>query len=62
MADISMCKGTNCPSANDCYRFRAIPNEFRQTYFVTPPIEGDKCKYFSSIEGRTNLTPIKEKK
>ena len=53
-----MCKGTDCPSANDCYRFRAIPNEYRQSYFVNPPLEDGKCDYFWSIDGYTRLQSI----
>lgn len=62
MPDLAMCNGKDCPSANDCYRFRATPNEFRQSYFTTPPIEGGKCAYFWSIEGHTRLQPVKEPK
>ncbi len=32
MPDISMCKNNACPSRNDCYRFSAKPNEYRQAY------------------------------
>lgn len=53
-----MCKGTDCPSANDCYRFRAIPNEYRQSYFMNPPLEDGKCDYFWSIDGYTRLQSI----
>jgi hypothetical protein len=60
MPDLAMCNGTGCPSANECYRFRAIPNEFRQSYFTMPPIKGDKCDYFWSIDGYARLKPINE--
>lgn len=39
MADITMCKGTNCPLKESCYRFTAPENEYRQSYFMNPPIE-----------------------
>jgi hypothetical protein len=58
MPDISMCNGKGCPSANECYRFRATPNEYRQSYFMTPPIKDGKCDYFWSIEGYERLTPV----
>lgn len=32
MADISMCQDTQCQSREECYRFTANPNEFRQAY------------------------------
>jgi hypothetical protein len=44
--DITMCKGTNCPAKESCYRFTAIPNEFRQSYFMEPPIKDGKCDYY----------------
>jgi hypothetical protein len=62
MPDIAMCNGSGCASANECYRFRAIPNEYRQSYFNTPPIKDGRCDYFAPIEGRTHLQPIEEKK
>lgn len=46
MADITMCPGTDCPHKETCYRFTATPNEFRQSYFVTPPIKDGKCEMY----------------
>lgn len=46
MADITMCPGTNCPHKESCYRFTATPNEYRQAYFVDPPIKDGKCEYY----------------
>ena len=53
MPDITMCKGTNCPKKNECYRFLATPSEYRQSYFIDPPYEKDKCDEF------WNVVPIK---
>ena len=39
MPDITMCKGEGCPIKIGCYRYRADPSEFRQSYFVEPPIK-----------------------
>lgn len=41
MPDISMCQQSNCRVRNNCYRYRAIPSEFRQSYIVfeSTPIE-----------------------
>jgi len=44
MPDITMCKGTGCPLAENCYRYWATPSEY-QTYFSTPPVEDGKCEY-----------------
>lgn len=47
MADITMCKGTDCPRAKECYRFTATANEYRQSYFVIVPLKEDKtCDEF----------------
>lgn len=35
--DITMCKGQNCDKKESCYRFKAEPNRFRQSYFVETP-------------------------
>lgn len=50
MADITMCSGKGCPLKEKCYRFTAVESDYRQSYFVTPPVEKDKekaqCAYF----------------
>ena len=49
MADISKCKGTNCPVATKCYRYTA-KDGMRQSYFLDVPgkTEDGKftCDYF----------------
>lgn len=52
MPDISMCDGGACPKKAECYRFRAIPNPYRQLYFTIVPYDTwDKtCKYFYQIK------------
>ena len=46
MADITMCSGEKCPLKENCYRYTAKPNEFRQAYFMEPPVIGETCEYF----------------
>ena len=46
MADIRMCEGYNCELAQTCYRYKAIPNEYRQSYFIKPPNDGLICEYY----------------
>lgn len=61
MADISMCKGTGCNQAEQCYRHRAIPNDIWQTWFMNPPKESaDVCHSFWPLEGRRNLRPFQQ--
>lgn len=58
MTDITMCKGDDCPKKETCYRYMAIPNEYRQAYFMTIPYHNDDCNHFYPIEGR----PCQKKK
>ena len=52
MSDITMCKGLGCERAQDCHRYTAVPNEFRQSYFTRAPIdEWGNCDHFSPNEG-----------
>ena len=44
--DITMCKGTDCPLKENCYRFTAKSNDVYQSYFVDPPIKDGKCDMF----------------
>lgn len=44
--DITMCKGTDCPHKETCYRFTAKSNEYRQAYFMEAPIKEGKCEYY----------------
>lgn len=41
MPDISMCYGRNssglCELREECYRHKAEPNPYRQSYFMTAP-------------------------
>jgi hypothetical protein len=46
MADITMCVGTDCPHKERCYRFTAKANEYRQSYFMNPPIKDGKCDMY----------------
>ena len=50
MPDITMCKGEACSIKESCYRYKATPNEYRQSYFVEPPFKkkmsGTDCEHF----------------
>lgn len=37
MSDITKCPGKDCTLKEDCYRFTAPVNEYRQSYFVETP-------------------------
>jgi hypothetical protein len=56
MADITMCSGSGCPVKDKCYRHTAPVNEYRQAYFMNPPIkEDDSCKYFWALDSDEKL-------
>lgn len=46
MPDITMCTGDKCNLKDTCYRFTAIPNEYRQAYFITPPVKNNECNKY----------------
>ncbi len=48
MPDYCMCKGDDCAQRNKCFRFRARPNRYRQSYFMDVP--GPECEHFMDIE------------
>ena len=49
MADIAMCAGLTCPRKEQCYRYTAPKNEYRQAYFSQIPLEKDNsCEYYMS--------------
>ena len=51
MADIAMCRGENCERKEQCYRYTAPIDEYRQTVFThTPP--HPPCFYFLDNNGR----------
>ena len=49
MADITKCKGINCPLKESCYRFLAMVS-LRQSYFTDVPFKDGKCEYYWKIK------------
>jgi len=41
MADITMCDNEKCPLRMECFRYRAIPNPYRQSYFADIVLKDD---------------------
>lgn len=52
MADITMCSGNGCNLRNICFRFKAIPNPYRQSRFMTPPVIDGKCDQLWEIDNK----------
>ena len=46
MPDISLCFGKECPLKTNCFRYRAIPNAFMQSYLSEPPYKDGECRHF----------------
>jgi len=46
MPDITMCNGNHCELANTCYRYKAEPSKYRQSYFCEAPIKNGKCDHY----------------
>ena len=50
MADICMCDGGDCPQRDSCYRHKAPPNPYRQSYFTDVPLTADgKCDFYMEV-------------
>ena len=58
--DITMCSGEGCPVKEKCYRFTAKPNEYRQSYFVEPPIRDGKCDHYWGERQESILNQLKD--
>ena len=52
MADISMCKGDDCPQKERCYRFLAKQAKRMQSFFRRPPRKNGECEYFWPLDSK----------
>ncbi|WZE63565.1 hypothetical protein PANI_CDS0045 [Maribacter phage Panino] len=46
MPDISMCSNHTCLRKEDCYRFTATPNPYRQSYARFQPHADGDCEWY----------------
>jgi hypothetical protein len=62
MPDISMCIDNDCKKRAECYRYRAVMHEYRQSMFACRPSKAeDGCQYYWPLEGdRTGIRPMDE--
>jgi hypothetical protein len=53
VSDITKCKGEHCKRREQCYRFTAPSNEYRQAYFTTAPVDvkHGTCEYYWPVRG-----------
>jgi hypothetical protein len=60
MADITKCKGTDCPIKESCYRFTATENEILQAYFVDSPFKDGKCEMYWGEHANDLINHLKD--
>ncbi len=60
MADITMCRGTDCPLAKKCYRATARPNPHRQAYFTEVPYVEGGCDMYWGDKAEMIMKQLKE--
>ncbi len=49
MADITKCKGVNCPLKETCYRYTAKESEYNQTWFLANNVGIGKDEEFECV-------------
>ena len=59
MADITKCKGEDCPLKESCYRFTAEESLVWQSYFFTPPFDGDTCEMYWGKQSESIYNELK---
>jgi hypothetical protein len=45
-----MCKGNYCELSSTCYRYKAEPSKYRQSYFCKEPNKGLECEYYWELK------------
>ena len=61
MADITMCRGEHCDKKEQCYRFTALMNEYRQSMFVeTPWVDHQGTQICDKFWDNTNIKKDKK--
>jgi hypothetical protein len=60
MADITMCKGMDCPHKEECYRYTAKADELYQAYFSESPIADNKCEMYWGIQATSIWNQLKD--
>jgi len=60
MPDISMCQNSKCELRSNCYRYRAVPNPYRQSYGTHfNPVNGE-CERQMPIENGDRVRDVGE--
>ena len=61
MPDISMCGGKGCNVRQSCYRYRAVPSKFMQSYARFDD-DAAKCTHYWPIEDGDRLMSLSKLK
>ncbi len=59
--DISMCANDKCTLKEECYRYTAISNPYRQSYGSFEQDEEGKCNYFYDNKKNKNLNEHRQR-
>lgn len=56
MPDITMCKGTDCPLKERCFRYKATPSYF-QSWFVDIPFDKqlNNCNQYWEVISKSKI-------
>ena len=57
-----MCEGKDCPIKETCYRYKATPSEFRQSYFIEAPYKDGECEYYWEMSSKLSKKLDKKSK
>lgn len=60
MADITKCKGDDCPIKEGCFLFTAKADKYRQSYFAESPIKDGKCDMYWGDNSEAIFNQLKE--
>lgn len=56
-----MCEGGDCPLKEKCYRYKAKPSEYQQTFFAEVPYKDGKCEHFVKYWEREQKIGLEKK-
>lgn len=55
-----MCKGTNCPYKENCYRYTAKPSEYQSWFMESPIGENGKCDLYWGENSQSIMNQLEE--
>lgn len=59
MPDMTMCVNSTCPLRRMCYRYRAVPDKYWQSFAEFKP-DGDSCEYFWHVRGGRGVKTLEQ--